>query len=64
MTPEEIKNLRTALKMSQPKFAKFLHIRAISTISRWENGHTAPEGLYIDVLKRASEDLKLKTAIN
>ena len=41
---EIIKAVRTQLGLSQQKFAKEMHI-AFSTVNRWENGRTIPNGM-------------------
>ena len=49
MTPEEIKEIRTSLGISQEKFASLLG-STVTTINRWENGKTVPSRLYIKEL--------------
>ena len=44
MTPEEIKKLRTKLKLSQEGFARILGI-SCQTVNRWERGLSKPSGL-------------------
>ena len=41
---EIIKAVRIQLGLSQQKFAKEMHI-AFSTVNRWENGRTIPNGM-------------------
>jgi len=44
MTPDEIRQLRRGLKMSQEEFARELGI-SFATVNRWENNKTAPSRL-------------------
>ena len=41
---EIIKAVRIQLGLSQQKFAKEMHV-AFSTVNRWENGRTIPNGM-------------------
>ncbi len=50
MTPEEIKEIRGVLCVSQEKFAQLLGTTVV-TVNRWENGKTKPSRLYIKELK-------------
>jgi putative transcriptional regulator len=43
-TPELIKAIRVQLGMSQGAFAKEIHV-AFSTVNRWENNRTIPNGI-------------------
>lgn len=59
MTPKEIRELRKELGMNQPEFALLLGCRGIATtISRWEKGHTKPQGIYLKALLKVRDDLK------
>lgn len=50
MTPEEIKELRLSLGVSQERFAAALGTTVV-TVNRWENGKAIPSRLYIKELK-------------
>ena len=41
---ELLKAIRTELNLTQEQFARELNV-SYSTLSRWENGHTAPSRL-------------------
>ena len=42
LSPQEVKEIRKKLNMSQSQFAKFFHI-PISTIHKWEQGIRKPD---------------------
>ena len=44
MTSEQIKAIRTKLRMSQEAFALTLGV-SFATVNRWENGHNSPTRL-------------------
>ncbi len=50
MTPQEIREIRQALGISQERFASILGTTVV-TVNRWENGKTTPSRLYIRELK-------------
>jgi len=50
MDADEVKELRTSLKLSQASFARALNI-AVFTVGRWENGRSKPTGLQAEVLR-------------
>lgn len=51
MGPEEIRNLRTSLGLSQQAFASALGV-SFATVNRWENGKATPQG---DRIRRMRE---------
>ena len=61
MNKEELTALRNALKMTQSEFA-FALGTGVTTISRWENGHTSPSRAYIKQLTLLQERNGLKTS--
>ena len=48
-TPEEIKKIRNANKVSQAVFAQFLNVKTI-TVAAWEQGTKKPSGPAIKIL--------------
>lgn len=50
MTPDEIREIRQGLCVSQEKFAQLLGTTVV-TVNRWENGKTVPSRLYVKELK-------------
>ena len=54
MKPEEIRQLRKGLGLSQQKFADKLDV-ALSTVFRWEKGDSSPKGLYLKALERLAK---------
>jgi DNA-binding XRE family transcriptional regulator len=50
MTPQEVKELREHLQLTQEVFASILGV-SFATVNRWENGRTAPTGDYARVLQ-------------
>lgn len=50
MTPEEIREVRMFLCVTQEKFAQLLGTTVVS-VNRWENGKTIPSRLYIKEIK-------------
>ena len=51
MTPDEIKELRKKMDMSQEKFAHILGT-TVGTINRWELGKFKPSKIYLRELKQ------------
>lgn len=51
MTPEEIKEIREALDLTQEAFAHEIGV-SYATVNRWENGHKRPTGLSLKALER------------
>lgn len=49
LTPNEIKQLREAHKVSQPVFARYLNTSE-STVEKWETGAKAPSGMALKLL--------------
>lgn len=43
MTPETIRSCRLRLRMTQPQFARRMHV-SVRTIKRWEKGDCLPWG--------------------
>ena len=56
MKPEEIRELRKKLGLTQEEFARLLGV-GYTTINRWENGKSEPRGQALEVLE------KLKTIV-
>jgi len=52
MSPEEIKEIRAKLGVSQEKFASILGTTCTS-VNRWENGKARPSRLYVKEIKNA-----------
>lgn len=50
MEPQEIKNIRRYLGMTQEKFAQYMDISA-ATVNRWETGKFKPSNLAVDKIK-------------
>jgi DNA-binding transcriptional regulator YiaG len=50
MTPEEIREIRKKLCVSQERFAQLLGTTVVS-VNRWESGKVVPSRLYIKELK-------------
>jgi DNA-binding XRE family transcriptional regulator len=50
MRPEEIRELREYLQLTQEVFARILGV-SFATVNRWENGKSAPSGDYARVLQ-------------
>ncbi len=57
MSPNEIRNLRFKLKLTQEDFARLLGLR-VATVNRWENGVTKPSPLALMRLKQIQEEGK------
>jgi DNA-binding transcriptional regulator YiaG len=53
VSPEEIRQLRDRLGLTQQQMAEKLQT-TVTTISRWENGARKPRGLYAKALDRLS----------
>lgn len=49
MSPEEILELRTAARMSQAVFARYLNV-STSLVSQWERGERSPSGPSLKLL--------------
>ncbi|WP_195270546.1 helix-turn-helix domain-containing protein [Eubacterium sp. 1001713B170207_170306_E7] len=61
---EVIKEIRTALGLSQVAFAEKLHV-SFSTVNRWENGRAVPNRLAtITIISLAKENDVDKTLID
>ena len=50
MKPEEIRDIRQGMGVSQEKFAQLLGTTVVS-VNRWENGRAKPSRLYIREIK-------------
>jgi len=48
-SPEEIKQIRIAAKVSQAVFAKFINVKKI-TVAAWEQGTKKPNGTAVKIL--------------
>ncbi len=55
MTPEEIKEIRDKLGITQERFANLLGTTVV-TVNRWENGQNVPSRLYIRELKELRDN--------
>jgi putative transcriptional regulator len=55
--PLAIKELRSRLDLSQPQFAKLLHMD-VGTLRNWEQGHRVPTGPAKALLTAISRDSK------
>lgn len=55
MTGDEIKALRTRLRLTQEQMANRLGVR-FATLNRWENGHASPSPLAARELERLARD--------
>ena len=51
MTKEEIKDLRSRLKLTQPELAYKLDV-APMTVSRWERGVSEPSKIFIKLMQK------------
>lgn len=51
MTPEEIKEIRNSLCVSQERFANLLGA-TVASVNRWENGKATPSRLYLKEIKQ------------
>lgn len=51
MKPEEIKEIRTKMCVSQEKFAQLLGA-TVASVCRWESGKTKPSRLYTKEIKQ------------
>jgi putative transcriptional regulator len=54
-TPEEIKTVRTTLKMNQDQFASWLGY-SVQTVQAWEQGRRTPESVASKVVRLALRD--------
>ncbi len=57
MTPERIKSLRKALKLTQQKLADIIGARQ-HTVARWETGVHQPKGAYLKALRELAAKKK------
>lgn len=55
--PDEIKEIRSRLKLSQSKFALLMQVE-VSTLRNWEQGRRAPTGPAKALLKAIRKDPK------
>ena len=55
MSPEEIKDIRVRLEMSQQALAELVGV-SLNTVNRWERGHTRP----LRMARRRLEELASK----
>ena len=51
MAPEEIKEIRERMKLTQMELAYLLETTP-TTISRWESGHTKPSKLFVREMRK------------
>jgi len=54
MTPDEIRQIRQNLELSQQRFADKLGV-ALSTVFRWEKGDSEPKGMSLRALERLAK---------
>lgn len=54
-SPQRIKRVRAALKVSQPVFASVLNVRA-ETVRAWEQGKRVPDGAALRLLELAEHN--------
>lgn len=52
-TPNQIRDVRLALGMTQAEFAEYLDVGTV-TVPRWENGHFRPNKYAVEKLKAAA----------
>jgi DNA-binding transcriptional regulator YiaG len=57
MTPQQIRELRQALKLTQQQLADKIGARQ-HTVARWETGVNEPKGAYAMLLRQLSERVK------
>lgn len=57
MTPQEIKELRRSLKMTQQTFAEKVGV-SITTVASWENGKHSPQPFLVNKLIQIKEEVK------
>lgn len=51
MSPEDIKDLRTTMRLTQVRFAEALGTTT-TTVSRWEHGVVTPSKVYVREIKK------------
>jgi len=61
MQKEELIAIRNAIEMTQHQFAVTLGT-TVTTVSRWENGHTKPSPAYTKEIHRLQERNGIKTS--
>jgi putative transcriptional regulator len=57
MSPEQIKQIRTSLGMTQEAFAHYIGV-SYPSINRWENGAYKPSRMAIDKIKSLIKEQK------
>lgn len=57
MTPDQIREIRSVLRLTQQQFADLLGVSFV-TMNRWENGQTRPSALAVEKLNRAAEQAR------
>lgn len=57
MTPQEIKDIRLKLGLTQEKLAQFMNV-SFQTINRWERGWFQPSPMAIEKLRIIAERVK------
>ena len=55
-TAAAVRKLRKNLELTQEKFARRIGVTTV-TVSRWEKGHSSPQGLSIVMLNQAQKSL-------
>ena len=50
MKPDQIRQIRKALSLTQQQFAELLGVSFV-TLNRWENGHSSPTGAVMEVYR-------------
>ena len=61
MTPDEIKQARTALGLTQTKFGELLHAK-LTTVQKWESGARTMTGATAELLERKLQEKENGTA--
>lgn len=59
ITSDEIREIRQRLGLSQQTFAERIGV-GIATVSRWEQGHTAPRPIAKRAIRRLIEEIDRK----
>ena len=60
MTPEQIRELRKALQLTQQQLAEKIGAQQ-HTVARWEAGLHEPKGAYAKALRELSEKVKRRS---
>ena len=60
MTPDDVRKLRAALKMTQEQLAEAIGSERV-TVARWETGKHEPRGGYLKTLRELQAKAKKKS---